>query len=544
MRRMTTQITGLLALVLADFAPASAQMATPDEARNVAANWIALTIHQRGDWDGFESAAVTAVEELRRGDRVLGYFCRVMPRGYVVTSLRKELAAVKAFSATCDLQPEVDRGLTDVIKGGMERMLDSIEKQLGPIESVQTADLLQILEIDYSSSWRLLGRDVSDFAQLLESGGPRIDYQEGGILLSSSWHQHAPYNALCPTGDTGCTDCCPADPNNICFPTFPTLVGCVATAGAQIMRHWAWPPYGSGSHSYTWDGDDSCGNNVGGGTLNATFSDRYDWPGMANRYVWDPNDARWEDDTGNPLTQAQLDAVAELCYEVAVAVEMDFGVCGSGANTDEMEGVYEDHCRYSDQCRRQDRIWFSAQDWFDAMVSQFNRNRPVQYRVPGHSIVGDGWQIVGSLRQYHMNYGWDGVVPDEPEWAGYTTSNTWYTLDALPGSGPLDEYMLEDIYPARALGHNPEGVYEADPGFPYRYFDRDATANWAWFGSGHRLQFLPHVTVTCGGVGGSIGFHGYSPTHTRLFTRGDESRGVRIHDGKIVLYTGGSIVFR
>ena len=173
-----------------------------------------------------------------------------------------------------------------------------------------------------------------------------MNYQEGGVLLCSRWHQRDPYNPLCPTGDTGCTDCCPDEPY-ICSPSFPTLVGCVATAGAQIMNYWSWPPYGVGSDSYNWDGDDSCDGNTGGGALSATFSDYYDWRHMVNQYVWDSGQNRWEDENGNPLTQAHLDAVAELCYEVSVDVEMDYGVCGSGASTEDMEDVYEDHYRYS-----------------------------------------------------------------------------------------------------------------------------------------------------------------------------------------------------
>ena len=97
------------------------------------------------------------------------------------------------------------------------------------------------------------------------------------------------------------------------------------------------------------------------------------------------------------------------------------------------------------------------------MQTQFNQNRPVQYRIPGHSIVGDGWQILGDdLKMYHMNYGWVG-----------TGNDVWYILDALPGGNPSEEYMLEDIVPVQSMDNWITGTYYV-PTFPYRYFDKDA----------------------------------------------------------------------
>ena len=519
--------------IIAPISPVHAEMATMDEALTVANNWITLIIHEGGDWGGSETAEVEEIEEFKRGERVIGYFCPVKPKGYIVLSLRKELAPVKAYSATCDLDPESDVGMADLLKGNMERILNWIEQQVGPIESARAEDMGSILEINYRQAWEELEGDVETFKEDLESGGEEMNYQEGDVLLSSSWHQCEPYNPLCPTGNTGCTDCCPGKPR-ICDPCFPTLVGCVATAGSQIMNYWSWPPYGVGSDSHTWDGDDSCGGPVGGGTLNATFSDYYDWRHMANRYVWDSGQNRWEDENGNPLTQAHLDAVAELCYEVGVDVEMDYGVCISDAWTFDMEDVYEDHYRYSTDCGRTDRKYYSAVNWFNRMKTQFNANRPVQYRIPGHSLLSDGWQEIGNtpiIRQYHMNYGWDDGC------------NAWYTLDALYGGNASEEYMLENIYPAQALGNWLSGTYSR-VAFPYRYFDRDATGHSATFEAGQYLQFLPDITVTCTSTtGGSILFEGSSSHNTRLFTRGDRTKGVRIYDGAIKLNRYGSVKF-
>lgn len=511
------------------------EIVTREEALTVANNWIALIIHLEGDWGGSEIAEVREIQEFKRGERVLGYFCSVKPQGFIVVSLRRELAPVKAYSAVSDLAPACDKGMVELLKGRMEGILDAIEEQLGPLASVPSQDLESILEINYRASWEELGVDAETFEESLKSRGV-MDYQEGDVLLPTTWHQGEPYNAPCPMGNTACADCCPTDPTQICNPTLPTLVGCVATAGAQIMNYWGWPPHGAGNPSYTWDGDGSCGGNVGGQTLSVTLNDTYDWAHMANVYNWDTWQNRWEDEYGHPLTQAHLDAVAELSYEVGVAVAMDYGVCASGAWPSDMANAYEDSYFFSTDLNWQVRHEYSADDWFNLMKSQFNLNRPVQYFIPGHSIVSDGWKVELGQKQYHMNYGWGGGA------------TAWYILDALPGGDTNEEYMLENIYPVRALGDWVSGWYNPSPFTPlnYIYFDRDAQGVDATFDVGHYVQFLSEVTVTCTSTsGGSIRFLGSSSSddYTYLFTAGDRTRGIEIRGGHIYLYQNGSLKF-
>ncbi len=491
MRNAIITFMFLSLVIIGVSSPVRAEMATMDEGLTVAKNWITLIIEKKGDWGGSGIAEVKAIQEFKRGERVIGYFCHVKPRGFIVISLRRELAPVKAYSAVNDLDPKSDEGMADIIKGGMERILNAIEQKIGPLESVRPEDLESILEINYRGAWDELGVDVETFKEDVASGEMDVNYEEGEVLLTTDWHQGDPFNLQCPAPPSG-DDCTAAH----------CVVGCVATAGAQVMRYWHWPPYGVGS----------------------PYNDYYDWPNMPDTV------------TGSSPT-AQINAVAELSHEVGIAVNMDYcggDGCQSSAYTGDMEGVYEDHFRYSTACTKRNRVDYSAVDWFNRMKSQFNVNRPVQYRIPGHSIVGDGWQEIGStpIRQYHMNYGWSGI--------GY---DTWYTLDALYGGDPDEEYMLEYIYPAQALGSSLSGTYTRQS-FPYRYVDRDATGSSATFEEGQYLQFLPGITVTCTSTtGGSIRFEGSSSNNTWLFTRGDRTRGARIYSGTIKLNRYGSVKF-
>ncbi|RZN39858.1 MAG: hypothetical protein EFT35_03420, partial [Methanophagales archaeon ANME-1-THS] len=356
-------------------------------------------------------------------------------------------------------------------------------------------DVASILEFNYLQSWAVLESDVESFREKLQSGEVDTNYQSGGWLLTSSWHQEEPYNDQCP--NRGCIWLCNSNNNS--------LVGCVATAGAQIMRYWNWPPYGVGS----------------------PYNDPYDWHNMPDQL------------TGCTWPWVQVGAVAELCHEVGVAVGMNYGCTGSSADTYDMEGVYENNYRYSTACVKRDRSAYTNVSWFNRIKAQLDLNRPVHYRIYEHSIVGDGWRerIVSgqTVREYHMNYGWSNV-----------SYNTWYVLDGLyyPAGGSInDEYMLENIYPAVALGNSIAGTYSLQS-FPYHYFDQDATGNSATFEAGQYLQFLPNVEVTCTSTtGGSIRFLGTSSYNTRLFTRGDPSKGIRIYNGAVKLNKDGSIKF-
>jgi len=485
--------------------PASAQPVTADDARSVAQNWLALTIRQQGDWGGSPTAQIGEIQEFKMGGRLIGYFCPVSPQGFLVLSLRRELAPVKAYSDTSNLDPTSDEGMTALIKEQMAATLDAIERDAGPVASVSSAAVTPLMEFNYLGAWDVLdtGAPVSD--PQIEAVVSASNYQQGGVMLTTQWHQGNPFYNEVPSSPASCGD-----------PHCP--VGCVATAGAQLMAYWDWPPYGVGDLT----------------------SDTYDWPRMANQYVWDPDQNRWEDENGNPLTQANIDAVTELSHEIGVAVSMGYcsDGCSSDAFTSDMEVVYENNYRYATAASVDHRnpLFRSPVIWFSILKDQFNRNWPVHYRIYKHSIVADGWSertIGGDIeRKYHMNYGWADA------------NNAWYTVDGLfypAGGSTWDEYIVKNIYPAPALGWLLSGTYPA-PSFPYRYFDADAWGDSATFSAGQNLQFLPGIKATCNsGTGSAIRFDGTSSANTRLFTHGDTSKGVIIRSGTLKLKPGGSV---
>ncbi|MBI5557357.1 MAG: C10 family peptidase [Deltaproteobacteria bacterium] len=497
--------------------PALAQQVSMGEAYTVAENWITVILRKSGGWGGSDSAQIDEIMEFKRKDNTVGYFCRIKPQGFIVISTRRELAPVKAYSALSDLDPEAEEGLADLLKGRMEGLLRRFQQAQAKSQAGLPGGWTEVAEIDYRQVWDALEGDVPGFMD--ESARPfpspkgmkpedlasegeldldigLLNYQEGGALLTSHWHQFPPYNNFCP--DMSCVN---TTNNN-------AVVGCVATAGAQLMRYWNWPPYGEGAA-------------IGG----VTFTDSYDWINM-------PDTAT----TGSPT--AVQNAVAELSYEIGLAVGMDYGCDGSSAYTYDMDGVFENRYRYETTVTVRYRDDYTADSWFDLMKGEFNFNRPVQYRIPGHSIVGDGWQEVGNpvVKQYHMVYGWTNAGND-----------TWYTLDSLSADPAGEEYLLEAIRPEPSITSLSGATYARDAAFPYRYFYRDTGGTGATFEGGQSIQFLPNIAVyNTSTTGGTIDFEGSDSSFSYLFTRGDRGRGIKMHldaDAAVKLYQNGMIKF-
>jgi hypothetical protein len=479
--------------VMACISETRAETVTTDEALVVANNWINTIIRKKGSWGEADSAHVDSIQEFKREQRILGYFCNVEPVGYIIVSLRKEFAPVKAYSARSELEPNTDEGMADYLKGRMERILDKVEERFGSLTAARSEDVSGLFEVDYKEAWKQLeagvlpiaeadvgAEDTADYVQ----GG---DYQEGDVLLNTSWWQGHPYNLYCPAppDGNGCTwDHC--------------TVGCNATAGAQVLRHWCWPPYGANGSPYT---------------------DTYEWWNMPNTI-----------DESSPA--AQIYATAELNYEVGIAGNQAYCVsdCATAGHIENMRPGYISHFRYNSGSSVPYRNSYTATGWFSLIQQQLNRNRPMTYGIPGHAIACDGWQIIYSppiyIRQYHMNWGWES-----------TSRDTWYTLDSF--SDPSVEHLLADHFPVQAIGNTVvSGTYPRNV-FPYRYFDRDATAGFSTtFASGQYLQFLNGIRLRATGY---VRIESTVTYNTRLFSSGTPSRGIRLSNGAMTLQSGGSV---
>ena len=209
-------------------------------------------------------------------------------------------------------------------------------------------------------------------------------------LTTTKWDQPFPYNALCPQ-----------DPNS----GQRAVVGCVATAMAQIMRYHAHPQQGSGFHSY---------NHPQFGTVSANFgATTYNWGNMPN------------------VTTNYNEDVALLSFHCGVSIEMGYGVQVSGVSS--LEGVasaLRDYFAYDPGTTQfVERQNYNDNSWLQLMRAELDNGRPVEYagigQGGGHAWVMDGYD--GNF--FHMNWGWGGFQD------GYFTLNNLNPSTGGTGAG-------------------------------------------------------------------------------------------------------------
>ena len=450
-------ILTLAFLALLTVGQLSAETAQPEEMELVCQNWLTTVVRQNGSWAGDMYPQIDQVEEIVENDLLLARVYQIAPEGFIIVPVLKEMVPVKFYSDEGRFDINQRFGFPLMVREILTKLTQVYIDNYGSLEALQPANGEVLFDRGQRSQWDRYAAAKADFSVSL------ADYDQVGPLLTSRWHQFDPYYNYCPPGDG---DRC--------------VVGCVATAAAQIFKYYQWPPEGEGSHSYYWDGDNSCDGSTGGATLSADFWDPYDWDNIP-------------DDCDAGCTDDQNDALAELNYEVAVAFDMDFGACGSG--TWSYTSVFSNYFRYRNLVFTSYRSSYDAGAWFSMIVNEIDQSRPMMYLIDAHAIVCDGWRVSGELNQYHMNYGWGGSY------------NSWYTVDnlhcAVEGCNYLNESMQRLIIPDR------RAMFTSDTTIGWVPFEVNfsggselgAVDDWYWdFGDGDSAsgQYPTHIFETPG----------------------------------------------
>lgn len=440
-----------------------AEIATADEARLVSRNWLSYITYQTGTWAGSTQPEIINMQEITIKDVVHGYHFSVKPRGFILVPALKELAPIKAYSDENDLDPEASGGMALMLRDVLEQRIQLYVDQYGSMDAEQpkTGDVL--FGREQRQAWDNYLVSVDVFSHNLTQGKLGA-VKDIGPLLTTKWHQGDPYNQLCPIGDGG-----------------RVVVGCVATAAAQLITYYQWPICGTGEHTYWWAGDTYCGGSTPGAWLSAEYNDLYDWANIV-------------DDCDYGCTAFEQDALSELNYEMAVAFNMDFSYCGSGTYTYIAQSVLPTYFRFKNQISRLNRDEHTQNGWSIAIQGQLTNNRPILYSIYSHCIVCDGWRDAGPPDQVHMNYGWGG------------SQNAWYTIDNLhcpwPGCDPDVEYMMTDIEPNKLAYFTSDTVWGNVP-LSVNFFGNssESIGSWEWsFGDGGDayIQDPNHLYTTPG----------------------------------------------
>ena len=218
-------------------------------------------------------------------------------------------------------------------------------------------------------------------------------------LCQTRWDQGDPYNRKCPYDSNYHARC---------------VVGCVATAMAQIMKRWNFPSCGTGNRSYVY-GDY--------GVLSADFAHTtYRWELMPNS-------------TGFAVDQQEADALSTLSYHCGVSVDMMYGPsatggsgayssCGWWATTCATSAFYT-YFKYKPTLLHRSRENYNDSIWLAMIDADLAEGRPIYYsghdQEGGHAFILDGSNLD---TMYHFNWGWSGY------------GDGFYTMSNLaPGSG-------------------------------------------------------------------------------------------------------------
>ncbi len=359
-------------------------------------------------------------------------------------------AAVPILAYSCDSEFDVDQlSLCNSVAG----YLASFESQLRMIDK----DDVQPTE-SVSRQWAELIAGVSRRAK-------------GGVapLLTTRWGQGDPYSRMCPYDSTSMSRC---------------VVGCLATAMAQVMRYWNYPSQGIGSYCY----------NSRYGQICADFENTaYDWNNMPD-ILTSGSSAR------------QINAVSQLMYHCGVALEMSYSPNGSsaflwGGNRPAVD-VLVDNFGFLYGCYVLGKHQTSPVSWVRMLKDELDARRPLLYMGTGENSGGHGFVCDGydDESRFHFNWGWNGMYD------GY------FAMDALnPGPGGIgsggqstfndDNYAIFSLSPPDRLRVTPYEVAlspNADT-TTVTVISSMASSGWSASTDASWLSFSPET-----GVGSSI----------------------------------------
>lgn len=188
-------------------------------------------------------------------------------------------------------------------------------------------------------------------------------------IMKCQWGQNAPFNNECPKKNS-----------KTC------VVGCVATAVAQVLYTQRFPSSSKGTVSYS-----DCGTTRTANLEGVT----YDYTKMLDKYT-------------SSATSAQKAEVAKFCHNIGLACWTQYDPSGSSSILSCAARGLAENFQCSD-VEVLDRVQYSLDEWNGMIQEELNDGRPVvlsgNSETSGHAFVLDG---INSQGLYHVNWGWSG----------------------------------------------------------------------------------------------------------------------------------------
>lgn len=221
--------------------------------------------------------------------------------------------------------------------------------------------------------------------------------EQVGPLFITQWGQGAPYNNLCPMWE-----------GERC------ITGCVAISTAQTLYYYQYPDSAIGKVDYT-----TRTNKI---HIKEDLSDfKFNWPLIRGTYKYG-------------ASEKECDAVANLAYACAVAVQMNFGLTESSSGAQYQVKAMVKNFGYDPDMASIHKDYMSTNEWQTQMLNELNNERPIIYAANssggGHSFIIDGYKAdEDGYPFYHVNWGWEGLCDDYYKLSSLEGGNNVYTLN-------------------------------------------------------------------------------------------------------------------
>ncbi|MBR4258120.1 MAG: C10 family peptidase [Kiritimatiellae bacterium] len=385
---------------------ATADPVAADQAMTAARRWLrddpALGCALRGDADGARTFTLP--------DGSSFHVVKMSEGGFVVMSADTRRAPVVAFSSGAELVEDDSNPLWVLLKNDL-----AVRTQ----DESATGGAKRLLAASSSSAE---SANEAKWAKLL-GGGRRLLAAQGmssvsdmrvAPLVKSKWNQDNVGGNPCYNYYT---------PNNY-------VCGCVATAGAQIMRYFRYPTEPMPQYE-----NPKCA--IGG--VNTTLTTQ------GGTYSWDAMPL----EPGSSITDEQRMAIGKLTSDVGICCNMNYNSNGSSAGGHMLAHAFTNHFGYASAMVAH---WQSDQSGSDdvrkAMLSNFDAGLPVALSLSGaggHEIVGDGYGYSDGTLYIHFNMGWGGF--DDAWYAPPAMGTTQYNFSVLNGI----VYNVFTNHPANAV---------------------------------------------------------------------------------------------
>ena len=306
--------------------------------------------------------------------------------GFVVTSADTRRAPVVAFSSGADLVEDDANPLWVLLKrdlairtqgessGGGARLMGAAPSEVEAANEAKWAKLLG------GGAQLMSAQGISSVSDVRVAPFVQSKWNQGKVGSGNCYNYYTPNNYVC---------------------------GCVATAGAQIMRYFRYPT--ASMPQFT---NPNCA--VGGVARTLTTQGGvYDWDAMPL-------------EPSSSMTTSQRQAIGKLTSDVGICCSMDYDTeanGGSGTGGYLLVHALTNHFGYANALAYGNDGELSGTDAMkNALLSNFDARLPILASVSGHeghAIVGDGYGYKDNTLYIHFNMGWGG------------SNDAWYAPPAL-----------------------------------------------------------------------------------------------------------------